>query len=95
MDQCIYPLQGTGKVALDEIVDNHYLNVASVDLGETLFILRVFRGADSAGNNQQIRIEHRMAVRYSPPDTVTLSDQLINNVGPQEPGDTSNLQNTV
>ena len=30
-----------------------------------------------------------------PSDTVTLFDQLVNDVGSQEPGDTSNLQNAA
>ena len=56
MNQRIDALQGTGKVALEEIVDDHYFNVASVDVGETLLILGVFRGADNAVRNPRFRV---------------------------------------
>lgn len=92
MDQCIDPSQGTGKVALGDIVDSHYLNVASVNLGEILLIRRVFRGAYSAVKDPRLRIYSQVAGKCLPPDVVTLFDQLINDMGSQEPGDTSNLQ---
>jgi len=47
VDQRVDTLQGTGKVALDEIVNRHYLNVASVNFGKALRILGGFCGADS------------------------------------------------
>ena len=51
MDQRIDTLQGTGKVTLGEIVDRHYFDAStSVNSGETLFILAVFRGADNTLN---------------------------------------------
>ena len=92
MDQCIDTLQGTGKVTLDEIVDRHYFDAAtSVESGETLLILAVFRGADSTLKNPRFRIERKMTVRCSPSNMVTLFDQLVDDVGTQEPGNTSNL----
>ena len=47
MDQRVDALQGTGKVTLDEIFNNHYLDVASINVDEALPILGVFSRADS------------------------------------------------
>ena len=92
MDQCIDALQGTGKVTLSEIVDRHYFNApTSVNSGETLLILAVFRGADSTLKNLRFRIERKIAVKRSPSNMVALFDQLVDDVGTQEPGNTSNL----
>ena len=74
MDQCIDALHGTGKVTLDEVVDDYYLNIAPVDVGKALLILGIFRRADDADNNQRFRIEFQMAVGCLPSDAVALFD---------------------
>ena len=74
MDQCIDALQGTGKVTLDEVVDDYYLNIAPVDVGKALLILGIFRRADDADNNQRFRIEFQMTVGCLPSDAVALFD---------------------
>ena len=73
MDQRVDTLQGTGKVTLDEVVDDHYLDVAPVNVGEALLILGIFCGPDDADNDQQVRVGFsRMTVRCLLSDTVAL-----------------------
>jgi len=74
MDQRIDTLQDAGKVALDEVIDDHYLNVAPVSVGEALLILWIFRRVDDADDDQRFRIDFRMTMRCLPSDPVALFD---------------------
>jgi len=74
VDQCINPLQDAGKVTLGEVVDDHDLNAASVNVGEAFLILEIFCRADDADNDQWFRVEFQMTVGCLPSDAVTLFD---------------------
>jgi len=74
VDQRVDTLQGTDKVTLDEVVNNHYLNIAPINVGKALLILGILRRADDTDDDQQFRIEFQMTVRCLPSDAVALFD---------------------
>lgn len=84
-------LQGGSEVPIDNIINSDNLDLRSVDLAVYFLVRHEPRAANRP--SRPISVERMGALRNCvPPDTITLLNELIDNMGGDESIGTSNLE---